>query len=64
MYHTLSCDLADTAALERALKGVCMDPSIPTFILSECVLTYVMAEKATQVKKRGGGGRHDRPDMG
>ena len=45
-YYIVGCDITNTDLLKRKLVEDClMDFNLPTFILSECVLTYISPHK-------------------
>jgi len=45
-YYIVGCDITDTKLLQQKLQEYCLiDFSRPTFILSECVLTYISPHK-------------------
>jgi hypothetical protein len=43
-YILVAGDLAETAALERALEAAGIDWAVPTLLITECVLVYMEAE--------------------
>ncbi len=45
-YSLIGCDLCDTAAVAAMLARARIDPTLPTLVLSECVLTYVNPAQA------------------
>ena len=50
-YYIVACNITDTHVLEEMLKSKCgMDFNLPTFILSECVLTYIAPKKYEKCK--------------
>ncbi len=48
-YCLLPADLRDVEALAAALEGAGFDPSLPTFVLSECVLVYMEPQHSAAV---------------
>ena len=44
-YSLLGCDLTELLALQQKLESSGVEYEKPTLFLSECVLTYVEAEK-------------------
>ena len=50
-YRLFACDLSDTAQLERSLRAFKFDFSIPTLVLSECVITYMKEKDSTKLVK-------------
>ena len=45
-YHAIGADLRDSAAVHAALVSAGMDPTIPTILLTECVMVYLEGEHA------------------
>eukprot|EP00899_Mesostigma_viride_P024361 jgi/Mesvir1/5109/Mv15268-RA.2 len=52
-YHLLPVDLRDVDAMEAALSEHGFDYSLPTFILSECVLVYLKPEAGEALVRWG-----------
>ena len=48
-YALVPCDLRETTALDAALRAAGMDPTAPTFLLSECVMIYMPAENSRAI---------------
>jgi len=48
-YRLFACDLADTDQLERSLQYFKFDFSLPTLVLSECVITYMKEKDSTKL---------------
>ena len=49
IYRLFACDLADTDQLERSLQYFKFDFSLPTLVLSECVITYMKEKDSTKL---------------
>jgi tRNA wybutosine-synthesizing protein 4 len=43
-YRAVGVDLSDVDAVERRLRAVGIDATLPTLVISECVLIYIAAE--------------------
>ena len=48
-YKLFACDLSDTARLTQSLSSHYFDFSLPTLVLSECVITYMQQRDSTKV---------------
>jgi len=48
-YRLFACDLSDTRQLERSLRSFKFDFSLPTLVLSECVITYMKEKDSTKL---------------
>jgi tRNA wybutosine-synthesizing protein 4 len=46
-YRLVPCDLSDVAGLERALSAAGVDRTLPTLLLSECVMVYMRPEDSS-----------------
>ena len=49
--HSLSCDLRDADSVVSALLSASFDPSIPTLVISECVLVYISKHNVESLVK-------------
>eukprot|EP00826_Nyctotherus_ovalis_P040487 TRINITY_DN39_c0_g4_i1.p1 TRINITY_DN39_c0_g4~~TRINITY_DN39_c0_g4_i1.p1 ORF type:complete len:293 (+),score=80.22 TRINITY_DN39_c0_g4_i1:128-1006(+) len=50
-YFLIPCDLRDIAKLSEEFKKVKLDPKIPTFIMTECVLVYMEPQQSRDLVK-------------
>ncbi|KJE93325.1 hypothetical protein CAOG_08757 [Capsaspora owczarzaki ATCC 30864] len=53
-YHLISGDLRQWDQLKAKLAGCDFDPSLPTLVLSECVLIYLPPENAAEIIRWAG----------
>ncbi|DAZ94206.1 TPA: hypothetical protein N0F65_000433 [Lagenidium giganteum] len=51
-YSLVACDLGDVAGLEEALLSMNVNPSLPTLVIAECVVSYLDADRGTSLLKR------------
>jgi O-methyltransferase involved in polyketide biosynthesis len=48
-YSLISCDLRELSLLQSKLVSIGFDVSLPTLILTECVMTYMNVEDSDKI---------------
>ncbi|XP_063679498.1 leucine carboxyl methyltransferase 1-like [Bolinopsis microptera] len=48
-YHLLSIDLRDKTAVSKVVEACSLDPTLPTLVLTECVLCYMPAQSSAHL---------------